>query len=63
LSTKKDFQLTADIIRDCSERTPNQTPREQIIYRALAIRFAEEYAKQNPRFDRSRFFAACGVKP
>lgn len=29
----------------------------------IARFFASELARTNPRFDRSRFLAACGVKP
>lgn len=53
MPTRKTFALTAAIVAQVSD------PRERA---AMAARFAEEYARQNPRFSRSRFLAACGVR-
>ena len=54
--TKKDFELIARILASpyCAE--------DQIAVRAVAYRFADALATTNPRFDRARFLAACGVQ-
>ncbi len=53
MMTRKNFQMVAEIIskiQDLNER------------KAMAEHNAAIFARNNPRFDRSRFFAACGVK-
>lgn len=50
--TKKDFELTAEVLRGIS---PKRTRKE------CADRFASRFAYINPRFDRERFFSACGL--
>lgn len=51
--TRKHFILVAEAIK----RIENPTER-----REMAEFNANNFAKLNPRFDRARFFAACGVK-
>ena len=64
--TKKDFELIAGAVRDIYWRAVNdngmdedqaEEPRELAAY-ALA----DALATTNPRFDRARFLAACGVQ-
>lgn len=64
MPTKKDFCAVARIL---SQSVHSQYPsavyeagaREARSYVAYAL--ADWYARQNPRFDRSRFLAACGI--
>jgi hypothetical protein len=49
--TRKDFQMVADLIK-------NAEPAKKA---ELAQHHADVFAKQNPRFDKQRFMAACGV--
>ena len=53
MSTKKDFIRAAQTVALIS----NAQAR-----RAQAETLANEFAAQNPRFDRARFLAACNVK-
>jgi hypothetical protein len=48
MMTRKDYVETAQIL---SEHYPNQPEIVQVI----ADRFAEYFAKDNPRFDKNRF--------
>ena len=60
MSTKKDFEMTARILLT---RKPGSTlPGEFIRWVDIVVGFADEYASQNARFDRKRFFIACGMK-
>lgn len=51
--SRKHFQLAADTLKDI----PDQKKRKE-----MAEHHATVFAKANPRFDRSKFFAAAGVK-
>lgn len=61
---KKDFELIASVIRD-----------DDFLWRALhggeigkeyrekiSFVFAEKLAETNPRFDKTKFLLACGIK-
>lgn len=52
MPTRKDFQKMADVIGKLSDAN---------LRKQIAEAIADEYAKQNPRFDRKRFLAACNV--
>lgn len=60
--TAKDMQLIADVLRYDFDNLMNWPDHE--IRRAgcqdRANRFAVMLAKNNPRFDRQKFMAACG---
>lgn len=58
--TAKDFQLIADVIR-ASAPLPYDTAEllSKTQRRALAGRFADRLAAENPRFDREQFIAAA----
>ena len=51
--TKKDFTLIANVIRD--------TTADESVKKELALNFAAEFQKENPRFDVVRFVRACGL--
>lgn len=50
--TKKHFIATAKIIAGMKNKEAQ---------RIMADHWAKEFAKVNPRFDRARFFQACGL--
>jgi hypothetical protein len=51
--TKKHFEAMAELIRRIAGKTERRRQAEVI---------ALHCAKANPRFDRKRFMAACGVE-
>lgn len=55
--TRKDYVLISDVLRDALDSIIDDMALE-----ALASSFADELTLDNPRFDRARFLAACGVK-
>jgi len=52
--TRKDFQLIADVLR-----TSSTTPMNRCVVKDIALTFASELQKVNPRFDAKRFVEAC----
>ena len=68
--TKKDYELIAGVIRD---RLNNSTHLDKLDWSDNEIQIAKDVitdtayfmcnrlAKDNPKFDRDRFMAACGV--
>jgi hypothetical protein len=55
--TKKDFELIAQIIRDCD--TIDDLTVEQ--HRLIAIKFSQQLKVTNPSFDHAIFMKACGA--
>ena len=55
--TKKDFQLIASVIKAHQDGGDNDH-----VVRGLAMSFAIELAKTNPRFNKRRFVEACSAK-
>jgi len=55
--SQKDYVKAAAIIREHTEDAYDIREREQ-----LAERFAAWFASDNPRFQRSMFYAACGME-
>ena len=51
------FAVIAGIIASM----PNHAPTLRTAKRSVALQFADKLADTNPRFDRARFLAACGV--
>ena len=67
--TKKDFELIANTLRSEDPRTkhyPDMTDWEKGVageeWNTTVLAFADALATTNPRFDRARFLAACGVQ-
>ena len=52
--TKKDFILIAKVLR-----TSGTTPMNRCVIKDVAMNFAVELQKTNPRFDVQRFVSAC----
>ena len=57
IMTRKDYQLIAEVLNYSLDAII-----DDMALKALASNFADELALDNPRFDRARFLAACGVK-
>jgi hypothetical protein len=57
--TRKDYEAIASCIR--GEREGWSQPEPRIAVSRIARHLAEIMAADNPRFDRKRFLAACGV--
>lgn len=49
--TKKDYEFIARIIHALKDKGETRG--------SVAVHFAEELARENPRFDRTRFLTAC----
>lgn len=58
--TKKDYIAIAAAIREQVDADANKGGHS--ITRAIADRIADACARDNARFDRGRFLAACGVQ-
>ena len=52
--TRKDFQLIADVLK-----AHGTSPMNRCVIQELAVSFANELAKTNPRFNVQRFVNAC----
>lgn len=61
--TKTDFVAIAEAIRDSrgAMGTRDGSPQARI-FDSLSRTIADVCAKQNPRFQRSKFLATCGVE-
>lgn len=57
--TRKDFELIANAIKPLTN--PLHSDAGRLTAEAIAKNLANALAKENPRFDRPRFLAACGV--
>jgi len=58
--TKKDFELIAAAL--ANERTPFMVGHHKYAIDNIALTLVDALATTNPRFDRARFLAACGVQ-
>jgi hypothetical protein len=56
--SRKDYELIARVLRDANVADEHQYE----LLERIALGFALELAATNPRFDRERFLAACGVE-
>jgi len=61
--TKKDFELIASALLRADEYigTDFAADRERDIYNRCCRELADALATTNPKFDRAKFLAACGV--
>lgn len=69
--TRKDFELIARVLKDSrpaakelnddnvKEAARQHAKNAQVDF--VSIAFAVELAKQNPRFDKDKFYTACGT--
>lgn len=56
--TRKHFDLIAKVIS--LELAWYQNPNANKAIRTVARSLADKFAEENPRFDREKFYAACG---
>lgn len=56
---RRHYELIARIVREELETVNSQLAKAAI--KNIALSFADELASDNPNFDRSRFFEACGL--
>lgn len=54
MMTRKDYVSTSEILWSVRHAVSNE------VHEMLVSDFAEMFATDNPRFDRKRFFDACG---
>lgn len=61
--TKKDYIKIAAVFSQYRDHAGNwpQSPWRHTAAQELSSRFADMLAQDNPRFDRARFLAACGL--
>jgi len=52
--TRKDFELIANVLK-----ASGTSPMNRCVIKELAVSFASELAKTNPRFNQRRFIEAC----
>lgn len=69
MSTRKTFCKTAEILKtlkpDMTATTahdPDEQDAMMSLWRDAVTAFANQYTRENPRFNRSRFETACGVE-
>ena len=60
--TRKDFELIAAVLKDAEPWVKDCRPPHREIIGELSKNFASMCAAQNPRFNRAKFLAACGVE-
>ena len=56
MMTRKDYVATAEILRYASDKT------HPAVFSKMVVDFAEMFAKDNPRFDATRFYSAANYK-
>lgn len=55
-------RLFAKVAAEVAVLAGNNTQGEELMRTLLAKKLARLFEEESPRFDRSRFLAACGVK-
>jgi hypothetical protein len=60
--SKKDFIATAKTLADHKASLHPKDKAGLAQHSQMANKFADQYAGQNPRFDRHKFLTACGLK-
>lgn len=63
--TRKDFELIAEALNEVMQTNWNENDRQRAEYfiGRAADALAVKLRSTNPRFDKARFLAACGVTP
>jgi hypothetical protein len=63
MASRRDYERTAAIIRQEVTIVQNESPHSAVILptlRNVAEGFSLAFSLDNPRFNRTRFFRACG---
>lgn len=58
--TRKDFQAVTDIIRSFSKGAINYDLEGRHVLERITEEMADLFQKDNPRFDKEKFYEACG---
>jgi hypothetical protein len=58
--TRKDYELIAAVFK--AQRTEYILEHHKYAVESAVLDMADALAAENPRFDRERFLAACGVE-
>ena len=56
MMTRKDYIATAEILRYVSDKT------HPAVFSKMVVDFAEMFAKDNPKFDATKFYSASNYK-
>lgn len=60
--TRKHYKAIAEIIEDTTnEEVSTGVTYPKIDKRSLVFKLADYFEQDNPRFDRDKFMAACGI--
>jgi len=62
--TKKDFKAIAEIVailHPAGCKTGLFNKGENFALKSIAVKLADYFITQNPRFDRQKFLNACGI--
>lgn len=63
MTSKKDYEAVAKILDQALGRAHGLgSEQERCSLTEVAYELANHFSQDNPRFDRSRFLAACGVQ-
>ena len=60
--TRKDYKLIAGILNGAITFEKEKNEEKSFALMAVAHTFSNVLAKENPRFDRTKFLTACGIK-
>lgn len=62
MASQKDYQKMADILAGEIACYPNDIDVDiRLAIRRVALSTADMFAQDNPRFNRARFYVACGL--
>lgn len=60
--SKRHYVAIAEVVKNCLDDPYQADECSQTAIESVASALASYFAADNPRFDRARFLAACGVK-
>jgi hypothetical protein len=61
--TRKDYKLIAEVLNRATKNWEEfQEENPSVVIAGISAMLATQLAQENPRFDRSKFLTACGVK-
>jgi hypothetical protein len=61
MMTRKDYKAIADVLNE-QQKDFSEHDDGRMLLAIIASRLSQYMAQDNPRFDRSKFLTACGVK-
>jgi hypothetical protein len=60
--TRSDYEMIANVVRQHLDATWNTDPSRAMGIETLAMDLATQFAIDNDRFDKARFFKACNIE-